>query len=255
MGNRRMSNQRNLRLWAIIGFCIVALLLGFLAWRLTQPERRLEETGGVRVVLQVEPLIDSGVVTASQLETVRAELEHGDTITAYIIDGNRIVAELPNMTDADTVADIIVAGLLLELVDGGDNPPKVGDILNTSLGKADGATSEKIWTTIISGDDIDDSTVKVIQDKTSQYAVTFRLRGIGSQRPKPATAKQDYIMPVLLNKHVVSVPRVSVPITDGKVVLKSFTQEEANRLARQIRYATLPVKLRVVESTVVPPAK
>jgi len=58
----------------------------------------------------------------------------------------------------------------------------------------------------------------------------------------------------VLDKVLISAPRISVPITEGKgVITGSFTLETANALAVQLRYGSLPVPLKVVESSTVGP--
>ncbi len=52
----------------------------------------------------------------------------------------------------------------------------------------------------------------------------------------------------------VSFPVINSPITQGKVVIQGqFTSEEANQLAVQLRYGSLPIPLKVVETRTVGP--
>ena len=57
-----------------------------------------------------------------------------------------------------------------------------------------------------------------------------------------------------LDKQVISVPRIDGAITSGQGAISgNFTVEEANNLAVQLRYGSLPVPLKVVTSQTVGP--
>ena len=61
-------------------------------------------------------------------------------------------------------------------------------------------------------------------------------------------------MAIVLDKKVVSVPRINQAITDGKGVISgNFTIETANDLAVQLRYGSLPIPLRVATSQTIGP--
>jgi preprotein translocase subunit SecD len=56
----------------------------------------------------------------------------------------------------------------------------------------------------------------------------------------------------VLDKTLISAPVVNDPITDGSGIIQgSFTAAEANQLAIQLRYGSLPVPIKVVESRTV----
>ncbi len=58
----------------------------------------------------------------------------------------------------------------------------------------------------------------------------------------------------MLDKVLISSPRISTSITEGSgVITGSFDREGANRLAVQLRYGSLPIPLKVVESSTVGP--
>jgi len=58
----------------------------------------------------------------------------------------------------------------------------------------------------------------------------------------------------VLDKTVVSAPRINEPITDGRGQISgSFTQVSANTLAIQLRSGALPIPIKVVESRTVGP--
>jgi preprotein translocase subunit SecD len=59
---------------------------------------------------------------------------------------------------------------------------------------------------------------------------------------------------IVLDKRVISTPTISNRITGGQGIIQgSFTQDSANTLAIQLRYGSLPVPVKVVESRSVGP--
>jgi preprotein translocase subunit SecD len=59
---------------------------------------------------------------------------------------------------------------------------------------------------------------------------------------------------IVLDKKVISAPVIKNPITDGQGIIQGgFTSASANALAVQLRYGSLPVPVKVVESRTVGP--
>jgi preprotein translocase subunit SecD len=59
---------------------------------------------------------------------------------------------------------------------------------------------------------------------------------------------------IVLDKRVISTPTISNQITGGQGIIQgSFTQDSANTLAIQLRYGSLPIPVKVVESLSVGP--
>jgi preprotein translocase subunit SecD len=62
------------------------------------------------------------------------------------------------------------------------------------------------------------------------------------------------ILGIVLDKTVISAPSIQGQISGGEGVIEgSFTGEEANQLAIQLRYGSLPVPVEVVESRSIGP--
>jgi preprotein translocase subunit SecD len=58
----------------------------------------------------------------------------------------------------------------------------------------------------------------------------------------------------VLDKKVISIPVINSAITEGQGVIQGkFTQDEANTLAIQLRYGSLPIPIKVMESRTVGP--
>jgi preprotein translocase subunit SecD len=90
---------------------------------------------------------------------------------------------------------------------------------------------------------------------TGEYLVQFQLTTEGSKVFGDYTSSHvgGYLAIVLDNK-VISAPRINSAIVGGSgEITGSFTQEEANNLAVQLRYGSLPIPLKVAEINSVGP--
>ncbi len=90
---------------------------------------------------------------------------------------------------------------------------------------------------------------------TGEYLVQFQLTGEGSKVFGDYTSSHvgGYLAIVLDNK-VISAPRINSAIVGGSgEITGSFTQQEANNLAVQLRYGSLPIPLKVAEINSVGP--
>jgi preprotein translocase subunit SecD len=100
-------------------------------------------------------------------------------------------------------------------------------------------------------------TVNVTKDQIGKYQVAFELQS----GPDGADLFRTYtsahvgkILAIVLDKKIISAPRIENAITDGKGVINgNFTYETANQLAVQLRYGSLPIPLKVVTSQTVGP--
>jgi preprotein translocase subunit SecD len=65
---------------------------------------------------------------------------------------------------------------------------------------------------------------------------------------------QGQILGIVLDKQVISAPRINDPITSGSGIIEgNFTIESANALAIQLRYGSLPIPLKVVDTRYIGP--
>ncbi|MCC7130768.1 MAG: protein translocase subunit SecD, partial [Anaerolineae bacterium] len=62
------------------------------------------------------------------------------------------------------------------------------------------------------------------------------------------------ILAIVVDKEVISIPSINSPIPDGQGVINgNFSYEEANNLAVQLRYGSLPIPLKVIEVRTIGP--
>jgi preprotein translocase subunit SecD len=111
----------------------------------------------------------------------------------------------------------------------------------------------KIYHTVMTGAVL--KTAGVNTDQSGKPYVAFELTSDGSKLFGDYTSSHvgDYLM-IVLDKKVISAPRIQQAITTGSgSITGSFTLDEANALAIQLRYGALPIPLKVVESQTVGP--
>lgn len=115
------------------------------------------------------------------------------------------------------------------------------------------ATSETVYHTVMTGSEL--KSVSVAKDTLGKYYISFTLSSDGAKVFSDYTTKNTKkYLGLVLDKIVISTPIVEVPITDGSGVIQgNFTLESANNLAIQLRYGSLPIPLKVVESRIVGP--
>jgi len=239
----------------------------------------LDLVGGVQALLEADVPATTDV-TAENMRTARAIVENrvnGLGVSEAVVQqagDRRILVELPGETDPEQALATIKQTGLLEFVEMGQNPLPPGtevktDYLSGSETQATpsptetGSSSvitptnptqpETIYHTVMTGAAL--SSVNVTRSQTGQYEVAFQLTSEGSQIFGQYTSAHvgDYLA-IILDKRVISAPRIDSAITEGSGVIQgNFTPESANDLAIQLRYGSLPIPLKVVTSQTVGP--
>ena len=113
--------------------------------------------------------------------------------------------------------------------------------------------SQQVFHTVMTGAAL--KNVQVTVSQTGQYQVSFQLTPEGSTTFANFTsAHVGDVLAIVLDKKVISAPRIDSAITQGSgVITGNFTQDSANALAVQLRYGSLPIPLKVVTSQTVGP--
>lgn len=230
----------------------------------------LDLQGGLQVLLEADVPADQNI-DATEMETARTIVENrtnalGVSENVIQVAGDRrIVGEFPGAEDSDAILDIIQQTGLLEFVDTGDFRPEVGTILLTDFATgsstaptpaADGTTPAEqlvVYHTIMTGKEL--RSVNVGVDSLGSPAIDFTLSADGTTTFADYTAANiGKILTIVLDKRVVSAPSINGSIPDGSGQISgSFTAESANQLAVQLRYGSLPIPLKVVETRVIGP--
>lgn len=219
----------------------------------------LDLQGGIQLLLEADVPADQKV-DAQSMEVARQILEQRanglgvSEATLQVAGDRRIVGEFPGYSDSATVRQTIGATGMLEFVDTGDTIFNPGDPIVTTANKDDSVvgTDTVIYNTIMTGDQL--SNVGVTSN-LGEISVTFELKPEGATVfAQHTSANVGKILTIALDKKVISSPRISVAITEGKGRIDGkFTSDEANAFAVQLRYGSLPISLKIVEDRTIGP--
>lgn len=228
----------------------------------------LDLRGGLQVLLEAN-LPATTIIDAAEMETARSIVENrtnalGVSENVIQVAGDRrIVGEFPGAEDADAILDIIQQTGLLEFVDTGDVRPEAGTILKTDFGSdpstetttpSEGEAAEPVYHTIMTGKDL--KSIAISQNQFgSDYAIDFTLTPEGTKVFADHTAANvNKILTTTLDKRVILAASINSAIPDGSGSISgSFTSDSANALAVQLRYGSLPIPLKVVETRIIGP--
>lgn len=228
----------------------------------------LDLEGGVQALLEADlpadtPISNEAMSTARQIveNRVNGLLGVGEATVQQAGD-RRILVELPGEQDPETALNTLKETGLLEFVDMGSTPLQSGTSIKTDFGAESTPTltetnavtpTERIWHTVMTGSALKD--VQVTVDQVGKPQVAFELTSEGSKKFAEYTSNNvGKYLAIVLDKRIISVPVINSPITQGNGVIQGqFTSEEANQLAVQLRYGSLPIPLKVVETRTVGP--
>lgn len=251
---------------------IVNLFNDQILWsRDVSPKLGLDLRGGLQVVLEAE-LPEGTEISAEQMETARLILENRTNALGVnesllqVAGNNRIVGEFPGVANPDEVKATLGQTGRLEFVDFKFTPVAVGTIIKTDV---DGGTATDLTTvdpaaapdpnnpiiyhTVMTGDKIESALVAT--DQLGKLAISFTMTSEGAKIFGDHTsAHVNEYLGIVMDKVVISSPSIGSAITSGQgEITGNFTSEEANALAIQLRYGSLPIPFKVVESRVVGP--
>ncbi|HEU0294461.1 MAG TPA: protein translocase subunit SecD [Anaerolineales bacterium] len=225
----------------------------------------LDLRGGLQVLLEADVPVGT-VINRDEMETARDIVENRTNAMGVsenliqVAGDRRIVGEFPGVEDSDAVLDIIQQTGLLEFVDTGDFSPEEGTIIQTDFitGSAPAAPStdgtQQVYHTIMTGKEL--TSVSVSPDQLSgRYQINFSLSTEGTTIFANHTAlNTGKYLTIVLDKRVISSPVINSSIPDGQGSISgNFTADTANELAVQLKYGSLPIPLKVVETRIIGP--
>jgi preprotein translocase subunit SecD len=201
-------------------------------------------------------------VQSGDLATTRTILEQRanalgvSEVSMQTAGDRRIVAEFPGVSNPEDVVASLKETALLEFVDMGSTPVTEGTVLQTDYGQQ-GVTadpSKGVYHTVMTGAALKSAAAQQ-NTSTGQYYISFDLTTEQSDFFSQYT--KDHIgqyLGIVLDKKVISSPVIQGQISGGSGVIQgSFTRDQANNLAIQLRYGALPVPVDVAESRSVGP--
>ena len=248
-------------------FIIVGIVIGAI-WVVQNPnypiQPGLDLQGGLQVLLEAD-VPEETEVTAEQMETARQIISsrvNGLGVSEPLVQAGgdrRIVIELPGLQDQQQAIALVQETALLEFVDSGANPLPEGLCLRTtenngrpSACETEDAVIEElpVFETVLTGAMLADANVET--DPSRRFYVSFTLTEEGGQIFGEHTSQnQGQFLTIVLDKRVVSSPQIQATITRQGTITGDFTIEEAQRLALQLRFGSLPIPLRVEGTRIV----
>jgi len=224
----------------------------------------LDLVGGVQALLEAD-LPAEQAIDATAMQTARTIVENrvnalGTTEALVQQAGDRrIVVEIPGETDPESALATLRQTGLLEFVDFSSLPAQeafalVGTKIQTDFATESATQETPVYHTVMTGSAL--KTVSVTSAQlTNEPEVAFELTPEGAQTFRDfTTANVNNVLAIVLDKEVISTPTINEPITDGQGVIQgNFTIESANALAVQLRYGSLPIPLKIVETRTVGP--
>lgn len=232
----------------------------------------LDLVGGVQALLEADLPADTPI-SAEAMSTARRIVENrvnGLGVTEAVVQqagDRRIVVELPGETDPEKALSTLRQTGLLEFVDMSSISAEealalVGTKIRTDIPLGTETVTEsvtstltsQVFPTVMTGSAL--KTVQVTRSQIGEYEVAFELNSDAAKTFADFTSRNiGNILAIVLDKEVISVPRINSAITDGQgVITGNFTQESANSLAIQLRYGSLPIPLKVVEVRTIGPS-
>jgi protein-export membrane protein SecD len=226
----------------------------------------LDLQGGVQVLLEAD-LPPGQEVDSQDMRVARNIIENrvnglGVTEPVVQLQGDRrIIVELPGIQDPDEAVSTIQATALLEFIAGHRNL-RSGDLVytthqagNTALDGVDPALTRVQYETVMTGEALRDAGVD--RDQLGQFAVAFRLKPewVDFFEQYTAAHKGEFLT-IVLDKRVISNAIIRDAIGEAGIISGGeggFEYEDAQRLATQLRYGSLPVPLRVEGNTSIGP--
>ncbi|GIK41537.1 MAG: protein translocase subunit SecDF [Chloroflexota bacterium] len=244
----------------------------------------LDLQGGLQVVLEADlpagQQLQEGAMEAARVIVDNRVNGLGVTEPLVQLQGsNRMIVELPGISDPELAISTLRETGLLEFVDAQSSPIPEGTIIQTSFGGAGQASPTQpvtgtneisgtgeisasqvappapIYPTIITGSDLDQVSNAGFNPDRRVVEINFSLKPEGGQKFGEYTgANIGNFLCIVLDKKVLSCPTVNARIdTSGTISLGQDSLEQGQALAIQLKYGALPVPLKVVENRTIGP--
>jgi protein-export membrane protein SecD len=247
----------------------------------------LDLRGGLRVLLEADVPANSPVNQADMeaaLQVIRNRIDALGVSEPLVQQSGdrRIVIELPGVSDPDQAISTVREQAFLEFVDAGYTDIPEGMRIRTSIATGSEVTptttltatgdltgtetlteAQQVYNTVISGKDLLGSAVRVVRGQLNEPEVSFELKPEGATKFSQFTTVNNegtlggrrYFLCIVLDKVVISCPSIKSAIPDGKgvITLGKATTEDANKLALQLRSGSLPIALRVAQTSSIGP--
>lgn len=225
----------------------------------------LDLKGGTQVLLEAD-LPEGQAVESDAMSTAKVIVEQrvnglGVSEPNVQLQGeNRIIVELPGVSNPDQAIDTIRSTGQLEFIEPAGEQMNGGMLINTTnhpdavqrAMAADPSAAafapypDRVFETVMTGDILQNAVAA--QDEFNQWQIQFSLTGEGSNQFFEYTRNNiGRPLVIVLDGRVLSAPVINAAISDNGVITGQFSREEADSLGIQMRYGALPVPLTVVD--------
>jgi protein-export membrane protein SecD len=227
----------------------------------------LDLQGGTQVLLEAKPPVGQ-TVTSEDMAAAKTIVErrvNGLGVTEPLVQlqgTNRIIVELPGIDNPEAAVQTLRSTGQLEFVEIPDGTSVTqGDYVRTTnnpdapdaakLGTMPNPHPDQVFTTIMTGRDL--QTAGNSLDQVGAPVINFELKESGTTIFRDYTASHiGKVLAIVLDNQVLSAPTINSAIPEGRgEITGRFTLEEAQNLAVQMRYGSLPVPLEVVNRTTI----
>ena len=215
------------------------------AWRTVQTKLGLDLEGGLRIEYQALPVdgvkpsaADMGIIKDIVERRVNATGVSEPVVTTQ--GGDRVVVELPGVTDPESVYRLVGQTGRLEFVPLGSTPMTDGQTIDLTK-----------YPPSFSGDQVVSPVVGT--DQNGRPAVDFQLKDEGKAKFAAYTAQNiGSYFAIVLDGVVISAPQIQGSIPDGKVQITQgvagFPPKEAQELVTVLRFGSLPFPITALSS-------
>jgi preprotein translocase subunit SecD len=190
-------------------------------------------------------------------------------ISVYGNTGDQLLVQLPGVTDVARAKEIIrsTAQLELKLVESGPSSTKESllqphggkepEDMEVISGASDEAGAGTVYYLVrkipaVTGNDL--RAAKPTIDENGRPAVSFSLRNEGARKFGKVTGENiGRSLAIVLDKRVMSAPRIDGRITDEGRISGVFTSQEVADLSLTLRSGALPAQMSYLEERVIGP--
>jgi len=206
----------------------------------------LDLSGGLRVEYQAQP-VEGKSPTPADMGILKDIIERrvnqtGVSEPVVVTQGtDRVVVELPGVTDPDSVRRLVGQTGVLDFVPLGQTQVQEGQVIDL-----------KAFPPLFSGDQVQSSSLG--QNQQGGLTVDFVLKGDGANLFADYTAKHvGEFFAITLDGSVISAPVIKSSIPNGQVQIESggiggFPVNEANNLVTILKFGSLPFPIAEVSA-------
>jgi preprotein translocase subunit SecD len=220
----------------------------------------LDLRGGLRVEYQVLPA-EGKTPTSADLNVMRQIIinrvdKSGVAEPQVVVQGSdRIVVEMPGVTNADQIRKLVGTTGRLDFVPLGQTPASQGQALDPSVTSQPCDATHTVNCVLFSGTEVASATIG--SDQTGRRTVDFVLKDQGKNLFADYTSKHvgDYFA-VVLDGSVITAPVINEAIPGGQVQISQggiggYPLAEAQNLVTVLQFGQLPFQMQELANTTV----